>query len=75
MSLINGNDKDVWDMQVKDISIEVQGHSMKLDFDVMHMSRADVVLGHEWLHGLGSSLSRSIITTLLHLRKMVCMSC
>ena len=32
---------------------------MKLDFHVMNMTRADVVLGCEWLHGLGSSLSRS----------------
>ena len=32
---------------------------MTLDFHVMHMTRADVVLGREWLHGLGSSLIRS----------------
>ena len=56
---MNGTDKDVWDTAVKDVPLEVQGHSMKLDFHVMHMSRADVVLGREWLHGLGSSLTRS----------------
>ena len=56
---MNGTDKDVWDKAVKDVSLEVQGHSMKLDFHVMNMTRADVVLGREWLHGLGSSLSRS----------------
>ena len=32
---------------------------MKLDFHVMNMTRADVVLGRNWLFGLGSSLSRS----------------
>ena len=46
-------------MVVNDVSLEVQGYSMKLDFHVMHMSRADVVLGHKWLHGLGSSLQRN----------------
>lgn len=32
---------------------------MRLDFQVMHMSRADVVLGRECLHGLGPSLEHS----------------
>ena len=32
---------------------------MHLDFHVMHMTRADVVLGREWLHGLGPSLKCS----------------
>ena len=59
VSLMNGIDTDVWDTEVKDVSLEVQGHTMKLDFHVMHMTRADVVLGREWLHSLGSSLTRS----------------
>ena len=59
VSLMNGIDTDVWDKEVKDVSLEVQGHMMKLDFHVMHMTRADVVLGREWLHSLGSSLTRS----------------
>ena len=42
---MNGTDKDVWDKAVKDVSLDVQGHSMKLDFHVMNMTRADVVLG------------------------------
>ena len=29
---------------------------MQLDFHVMHMTRADLVLGCEWLHGLGPLL-------------------
>ena len=37
----------------------LQEHTMVLDFQVMKMSCADVILGHEWLHGLGSSLHRS----------------
>ena len=32
---------------------------MTLDFQVMHMDRADVVLGREWLHNLGPSLKQS----------------
>ena len=44
---------------VKDVDVELQGHPMRLDFQVMHMSRADVVLGREWLHALGPSLKRS----------------
>ena len=56
---MNGSDKDVWDTEVQDVSLELQGHTMKLDFHVMNMTRADVVLGRNWLFGLGSSLSRS----------------
>ena len=37
----------------------VQEHTMVLDFQVMNMSRTDVILGHEWLHGLGPLLKRS----------------
>ena len=59
VSLMNGIDTDVLDIEVKDVFLEVQGHTMKLDFHVMHMTRADVVLGREWLHSLGSSLTRS----------------
>ena len=59
VSLMNGTNKDVWGKAVKDVSLDVQGHSMKLDFHVMNMTRADVVLGREWLHGLGSSLRRN----------------
>ena len=32
---------------------------MTLDFQVMNMARADVVLGREWLHSLGSFLKRN----------------
>ena len=36
----------MWDKAVNDVSlVDVQGHSVKLDFDVMNMTRADVVLG------------------------------
>lgn len=37
----------------------VQEHVMQLDFQVMNMDRADVVLGREWLHGLGNTLRPS----------------
>lgn len=59
VSLMNGSDKDVWDTEVRDVALELQGHTMKLNFHVMNMTRADVVLGREWLYGWGSSLSRS----------------
>ena len=43
--MMNGTFKDVWDMVGKDVDVEVQGHPMRLDFQVMHMSWVDVVLG------------------------------
>ena len=49
----------MWDKAVLEFKLEVQGHTTKLNFHVMHMSLADKVLGCEWLHGLGSSLKRS----------------
>ena len=42
---MNRSDKDVWDTEVRDVSLELQGHTMKLDFHVMNMTRVDVVLG------------------------------
>ena len=59
VSLMNGSDKDVWDQQAKGVPLEMQGHIMNINFHVMHMTRADIVLGREWLHSLGSSLQRS----------------
>ena len=57
--MMHGDDKDVWDTEVKGVSLNVQSHTMTLDFQVMNMLRADVVLGREWLHSLGSTLKRS----------------
>ena len=34
----------------------MQGNTMNINFHVMHMTREDVVLVHEWLHNLGSLL-------------------
>ena len=59
VSTIKGDDHDVWDTQVQQVPVFVQEHTMVLDFQVMNMSCADVILGREWLHGLGSSLKRS----------------
>ena len=59
VSTIQGDDHNVWDTQVQQVPVFVQEHTMVLDFQVMNMSRADVILGREWLHGLGSSLQRS----------------
>ena len=41
---------------ITNVVLETQGHAMKLDFHIMHISRAHVVLGYKWLHGLDSSL-------------------
>ncbi len=57
--MMHGDDKDVWETEVKGVTLDVQSHTMTLDFQVMNMERADVVLGREWLHGLGPSLKRS----------------
>ena len=32
---------------------------MHLEFHVMHTTRSNVILGREWLHGLGPSLKHS----------------
>ena len=56
---MHGDDKDVWETEVKGVTLDVQSHTMTVDFQVMNMDRADVVLGREWLHGLGPSLKRS----------------
>ena len=56
---MNDNDKDVWVTVVKEVSLEMQNYSTKVDFQVMNMTRADVVLGREWLYSLGTTLTRS----------------
>ena len=58
VSLINGDVIYVWDKAVMRVQLKVQGHIRHLVFHVMHMSRVDVVLGHEWLHALVSYLQR-----------------
>ena len=65
VSLMNGDNKHVWDTKVKGVSLEIQGHTMTLDFHVMHMTRADVVLSRAWLHGLGDTLKRSYLSNTL----------
>ena len=62
VSLMNGEDKDLWDAKVKGVPLEIQGHTMTLDFYVMHMTQVDVVLSRAWLHGLGDMLKRSYIS-------------
>ena len=59
VSKIKGDDHDVWDTQVQQVPVFAQEHTMVLDFQVMNMSHADVILWREWLHRLGSSLHRS----------------
>ena len=49
---MNGDNKDVWDTEVKSVPLEIQGHTMMLDFHVMHITQADVVLSRAWLHGV-----------------------
>ncbi|MCO5565066.1 hypothetical protein L7F22_018737 [Adiantum nelumboides] len=45
VEMIRNKDSEIWDKYVSQVSLEVQGHRMHLDFQVMHMDRADVVLG------------------------------
>ena len=61
VSLANGSGKNVWDTVVKSVTLTIQGHAMHLDFQVMHITRVDVILGQEWLYNLGPSLPRSYI--------------
>ena len=39
--------------------MEVKGHVIHLDFHVMHMIRANIILERDWLHGLVLSLKCS----------------
>ena len=41
------------------MKLEMQNYTTNMDFQVMNMTRADVILGKEWLYGLGSTLSCS----------------
>ena len=56
---MNDNDKDVWDTVVKKVTLEIQNYSIKMDFQVMNMTQAHVVLGKEWLYSLDMTLSHS----------------
>ena len=53
VSTIQGDDHDVWDTQVQQVPVFVQEHTMVLDFQVMNMSHADVILGaqYNYVHG------------------------
>ena len=71
MSLINRDDNNVWDKAIMGVHLEVHGHNMHLDFHAMHMTRANTVARHKWLHGLGPLLKCTTSTTLLLLMLMV----
>ena len=68
VSLMNGNDKDVWDTIVKGVKLEMQNYTTTMDFQVMNMTRVDVILGREWLYGLGSTLSHSYVHNTISFR-------
>ena len=44
---------------MKGVKLKMQDYEASLDFQVMHLDRAHMYLGREWLYNLGSSLSRS----------------
>ena len=48
VSTVTGDDHDVWDTQVQQVPMFVQEHTMVLDFQMMNMSCADIILGREW---------------------------
>ena len=54
--LATGQDSHVWDTVVKVAHLKIQDYEANLDFQVMHLARADVYLGREWLFHLGLSL-------------------
>lgn len=51
--LANGQDSNVWDTVVKDVKLKIQDYKDILDFQVMHLAKADIYLGREWLYNLG----------------------
>ena len=57
--LANGQDSNVWDTVVKGAKLKIQDYEANLNFQVMHLARADIYIGREWLYNLGPSLSRS----------------
>ena len=57
--LANGQDSTVWDTVVTGVNLHIQDYVASLDFQVMHLARADIYLGREWLYNLGPTLSRS----------------
>lgn len=59
VSLAKGSDKKVWDTMIHGIEVDIQGYKENLDFQIMHLDRTDVILGREWLYGLGNTLQRS----------------
>ena len=66
MSLLNGDDNNVWGKAIKRVHLEVQGHILHFDFYVIHMTRADAILGHEWLHGLVPPLKHNYLHNTLN---------
>ena len=44
---------------MKGARLKIQDYEASLDFQVMHLARADVYLGREWLFHLGPSMRRS----------------
>ena len=43
------------------VSLSLQGYEAALEFQVMHLARADVIFGREWLFHLGALLKRSYL--------------
>ena len=54
--MIMENESKFWDIYVDNVMLEIQGHKMILDFQVMHMDWVVVVLRRECLHSLRPTL-------------------
>ena len=54
VSFANGHNKNVWETSVLGMALAMQGYEAKLNFQVMHLARAYIYLGREWLYSLGS---------------------
>ena len=57
--LVTSQDNHIWDTVMKEAHLKIQDYKASLDFQVMHLARADVYLNREWLFHLGPSLHRS----------------
>ncbi|MCO5583444.1 hypothetical protein L7F22_037355 [Adiantum nelumboides] len=56
MKMARGVDTDVWNRMVPDLSLELANYKENLDFHIMRLDRADVILGIPWFYDKQDSL-------------------
>ncbi|MCO5612485.1 hypothetical protein L7F22_066753 [Adiantum nelumboides] len=50
VKMARGEDEDVWDQMVPDLQLEFADYKETLDFHIMRLDRADVILGIPWFY-------------------------